>query len=115
MNLHGEENSQKNNERKGNDKEKIWREIGHLTYKKRHNSPCAGAGIITGLALTPWCPPEPLLPGRVPQLQLDLHPRLHVQRPGIEIHPHRGVRHIAVHAVREPFQQRGLPHRRVSQ
>ena len=60
-----------------------------------------------------WLLPETLLSRCVPQLKLDLHPGLDVQRAGIKIHADRGVRHVAVDAVREALQQRRLPHRRI--
>lgn len=57
--------------------------------------------------------PESLLSRSVPQLKLDLHLGLDVQRARIEIHADRGVRHVAVDPVREALQQRRLPHRRI--
>lgn len=59
--------------------------------------------------------PESLLSGRVPELQLDLHPGLDVQRAGVEIHPDGRIRHIAVDPVREAFQQRRLTHRGITE
>lgn len=57
--------------------------------------------------------PEPFLAGRVPELQLDFHPGLNIERARIKIHADRGVRHVAVNPVREALQQRRLPHRGV--
>lgn len=54
--------------------------------------------------------PESLLARGVPQLQLDLHPGLDFERPGVEVDADRGVGHVAVNPVREALQQRRLAH-----
>lgn len=63
----------------------------------------------------PRDPPEPLLPGRVPELQLHPQPRLQLHELDVEVYPHRLVDGVQEDALGVTPQQRGLPHRRVPQ
>lgn len=59
--------------------------------------------------------PEPLLSSRVPELQLDADPRLHLQEVHVEVHPDRLVHGLLEHVVSVALQQGGLAHRGVAQ
>lgn len=54
--------------------------------------------------------PEPLLPGCVPELQLDTNPRLHLQEVHIEVNTHRLVYGLQEQVFSVALQQRGLAH-----
>lgn len=59
--------------------------------------------------------PEPLLARRVPELQLHSHPRLHVQKAHVEVHPHRLVGGVQERVFSVALEQGGLAHRGVAQ
>lgn len=54
--------------------------------------------------------PEPLLPGCVPELQLDTDPRLHLQEVDVEVHPNRLVDGLQERVFGVTLQQGGLAH-----
>lgn len=57
--------------------------------------------------------PEALLPGGVPDLQLDPLPGLDLHQAGEEVHAHGGVGHLGEATLREPPDQTRLAHRGV--
>ena len=59
--------------------------------------------------------PEPLLPGCVPELQLDTDPRLHLQEVNIKVYTYCLVDRLQEHVLSVALQHGGLPHGGVPQ